>query len=312
MGWVRNAVRGMIFVAVGLAAEPVAAQATAYSCRVHGMSNDKPGGGWQPTGGIFTRSAPDQGTARDLAHRDCLNDARARGVPVTLESNACVHGACTPSYAGNPVQPDPNARKQPDPTQGAVGAAMQRKLACESWARAVLKHGADIGFRAGGCKLPPRLSSPQPVLVASCERMSAKDYARIRPDAEAERREIDAICAKQAAANARLSPLQRFQANAGKPIMAAKAPPKPSGVDQSRKPVCASFARHAAMWQKKAIALRCDLKPIGRHIRTEAGHLDWCMRTSDAVFRQRSPQALGFKSGVEKHCSAQLKRPVKL
>lgn len=313
MVWGRIVARGLVVAAGLCVAAPAAAQATSYSCRVHGMSNDKPGGGWRPTGGIFTRSAPDQGTASDLALRDCMNDARSRGVPVTLETNACVHGGCTPTYAGNPVQPDPNAPKRPDLTQGAGNAAMQRKLACESWARALLRHGADIGFRAGGCKLPPRLSSPQAVLVASCERMSAKDYARIRPDAEAERREIDAICAKQAAANAKATPLQRFQAKAGgMPMMAAKAPPKPSGVDQSRKPVCSSYARHTALWKQKAAAVGCRLGAVKGAEKSEAGQFDWCMHTSDAVFRVRSPQALGFKAGLESQCSKQLKRPVKL
>ena len=71
----------------------------------------------------------------------------------------------------------------------------------------------------------------------------------------------------------------------------------------SRHPVCSSFARYAVGWNNKARGIGCRLaKPfVGR----EGEYYNWCMGTSDAEFRVRSPQALGHKANLEKFCTKQ-------
>ena len=54
------------------------------------------------------------------------------------------------------------------------------------------------------------------------------------------------------------------------------------------------------------------LRVVVRQSNHEGELLDWCMNTSDAEFRRRSPQALGFKGVVEKQCGQQLRRPFKI
>jgi hypothetical protein len=90
-------------------------------------------------------------------------------------------------------------------------------------------------------------------------------------------------------------------------------PPAPQpaalgGRDQSRHPICSSFAKNAERWDNAAKAQGCRLS----NDKTERGYYDWCQGTTDAEFRQRSPVAAGHKAGREKECSAQLRRPVRL
>lgn len=80
--------------------------------------------------------------------------------------------------------------------------------------------------------------------------------------------------------------------------------------DLSRHPVCASFARNATAWSNKARAQGCRLS--GAYGYSEGQYHEWCMGTSDASFRVRSPQALGHKANLEKACGKQLKRPIRL
>jgi hypothetical protein len=88
---------------------------------------------------------------------------------------------------------------------------------------------------------------------------------------------------------------------------AAQAAPR----DLSRHSVCASFARYAVQWDGKAKSMGCRLD--GRNYgRPEGFRYEWCMGTSDASFRVRSPQALGYKDALQKACGRQLKRPFAL
>ena len=59
----------------------------------------------------------------------------------------------------------------------------------------------------------------------------------------------------------------------------------------------------AVGWNNKARGIGCRLaKPfVGR----EGEYYNWCMGTSDAEFRVRSPQALGHKANLEKFCTKQ-------
>lgn len=90
-------------------------------------------------------------------------------------------------------------------------------------------------------------------------------------------------------------------------------PPAPQqaalgGRDQSRHPICSSFAKHAERWDNAAKAQGCRIS----NDKNERQYYDWCQSTTDAEFRQRSPVAGGHKAGREKECSAQLRRPVRL
>jgi hypothetical protein len=93
-------------------------------------------------------------------------------------------------------------------------------------------------------------------------------------------------------------------------------PPKPAAkVDASRKPVCSSFARNSIKWRNLAVQKGCNVAALpdaDRLTKSEQQQFDMCMATSDAEFRGRSAEALGFKGLVEKQCSAQLRRPFKL
>ena len=92
-------------------------------------------------------------------------------------------------------------------------------------------------------------------------------------------------------------------------------PPKPAAAtDQSRRPVCSSFARYGVQWRNKAVAKGCDAASLPDRMLSfsEQQLMDWCMRTTDAEFRTRSPQALGYKAQLERQCAAQKRRPFKL
>ncbi len=78
--------------------------------------------------------------------------------------------------------------------------------------------------------------------------------------------------------------------------------------DRSRQPICSSFAKNAERWDNIAKGQGCRI----RNDKTERGYFDWCMNTSDADFRVRSPVAAGHKAGREKECSQQMRRPVRL
>lgn len=84
--------------------------------------------------------------------------------------------------------------------------------------------------------------------------------------------------------------------------------------DMSRHPICASFGKAAANWENRAKGQGCTLAFPGQTTfnGNEGAAYTWCMKTSDASFRGRNPQALGHKSNLERLCGAQLRRPVKL
>lgn len=92
-------------------------------------------------------------------------------------------------------------------------------------------------------------------------------------------------------------------------------PPPPANApkqDASRAPVCKSFASYFVTWRNKAIAQGCNVGLIQNGSWSEGEAFNACMSTSDAEFRQRSPQALGTKAIYEKGCSQQLRRTIKL
>lgn len=90
--------------------------------------------------------------------------------------------------------------------------------------------------------------------------------------------------------------------------------------DMSRHSVCASFGKAAATWERKAMAQRCRLPPqkMGKVydpkkiFGNEATAYNWCMRTDDADFRRRSPVAIGHKGAMERYCTNQLRRTIRL
>ena len=86
------------------------------------------------------------------------------------------------------------------------------------------------------------------------------------------------------------------------------------GGDPSRRPVCSSFGRAAATWERRAMAQGCNIRGANHTLfnGNEGVAVNWCMGTSDGDFRGRSPQALGHKGALERHCSAQLRRPIRL
>lgn len=86
-------------------------------------------------------------------------------------------------------------------------------------------------------------------------------------------------------------------------------PPAPRGNDPSRHPVCQGFAQWADHWDRQAMRFGCRFK---RAQNNETGYYRWCQGTTDASFRERSPTAAGHKAILEKVCSTQLRRPVRL
>lgn len=108
----------------------------------------------------------------------------------------------------------------------------------------------------------------------------------------------------------------QFQASgspAAQPPRAA-ANQRPGAGDQSRRPVCSSFGRAAANWERRAMSQGCNIRGANHTLfnGNQASATNWCMGTSDESFRGRSPQALGHKGALERHCSVQLRRPVRL
>ena len=84
--------------------------------------------------------------------------------------------------------------------------------------------------------------------------------------------------------------------------------PPAQGRDNSRHNVCSSYAKNAERWENAAARQGCRF-PDGKN---EAEHYNWCLGTSDDEFRRRSPTAAGHKANLEKLCSQQMRRPVRL
>jgi hypothetical protein len=109
----------------------------------------------------------------------------------------------------------------------------------------------------------------------------------------------------------------RFQtcqfAASGSPAARAQTGQPVAGGDPSRRPICTSFGNAAANWERRAASQGCNLHALRWQIWGNADRaITWCMGTSDADFRGRSPQALGHKGELERQCSAQLRRPIGL
>ncbi|MGL4637080.1 MAG: hypothetical protein ACRCWF_13940 [Beijerinckiaceae bacterium] len=101
------------------------------------------------------------------------------------------------------------------------------------------------------------------------------------------------------------------QGQVGRPVAAAR--PAPAG-DASRRRVCTSFGLAAATYERNAMAQGCRIQGAN-HTQfngNQGAAFNWCMGTSDASFRGRSPQAAGHKAALERHCGTQLRRPVRL
>jgi hypothetical protein len=103
---------------------------------------------------------------------------------------------------------------------------------------------------------------------------------------------------------------------------ASAAPPKPQSAQMqstaTREPVCSSYGQAGEKWRNRATAQGCKVAaipvPKGWASYTWGANqlFSYCMGSSDAAFRGRSAQALGHKAQLEKACSQQLRRPVKL
>ncbi len=109
----------------------------------------------------------------------------------------------------------------------------------------------------------------------------------------------------------------RFQtcqfAASGSPAAQAQTGQPAAGGDPSRRPVCSSFGNAAANWERRAKSQGCNIRALGWTIWGSPDRaINWCMRTSDGEFRGRSPQALGHKGELERRCSVQLRRPIRL
>jgi hypothetical protein len=122
----------------------------------------------------------------------------------------------------------------------------------------------------------------------------------------------------QAAQTALASWGTRFQtcqfAASGSPAARAQTARPAAGSNGHRQPVCSSFGNAAVNWERRASSQGCNIRgAAGIAIFGSAGRaINWCMRTSEADFQGRSPQAAGHKDALERHCSAQLRRPIRL
>ncbi len=103
---------------------------------------------------------------------------------------------------------------------------------------------------------------------------------------------------------------------------ASAAPPTPHSAQMqstaTREPVCSSYGQAGEKWRDRALAQGCNVRaiPVPKGWASYAWGANqlfsYCMNTDDAAFRGRSAQALGHKAQLEKACSQQLRRPVKL
>ncbi|ABD04766.1 hypothetical protein RPB_0054 [Rhodopseudomonas palustris HaA2] len=105
-------------------------------------------------------------------------------------------------------------------------------------------------------------------------------------------------------------------------LAGAASPPRPQSAQMqstaTREPVCSSYGQAGEKWRNRATAQGCNVAaiPVPRGWASYAWGANqlfsYCMGTSDAGFRGRSAQALGHKVQLEKACSQQLRRPVRL
>ena len=90
--------------------------------------------------------------------------------------------------------------------------------------------------------------------------------------------------------------------------LAFAAIPDAMAQDMSRHPICASYARHAANYDREAFSRGCKVKTIRGNLNgNEGAYYTFCMRTSDAEFRGRSPVAGGHKVILMRECTRQLR-----
>jgi len=113
------------------------------------------------------------------------------------------------------------------------------------------------------------------------------------------------------------------KAAALKSCLAGSAPPPgPQSAQMqstaTREPVCSNYGQAGEKWRNRATAQGCNVRaiPVPRGWASYAWDANqlfsYCMKTDDAAFRGRSAQALGHKAQLEKACSQQLRRPVRL
>ena len=80
-----------------------------------------------------------------------------------------------------------------------------------------------------------------------------------------------------------------------------------AALDMSRHPICSSYAKAAATYDREAASRGCRVKAIRGNLGgNEVKYYNFCMRTSDAQFRVRSPVAAGHKQILMRECTRQL------
>ena len=81
-----------------------------------------------------------------------------------------------------------------------------------------------------------------------------------------------------------------------------------AALDMSRHPVCSSYAKAAARYDREAFSRGCRVKAIRGNLNgNETAYYSFCMRTSDAEFRVRSPVAGGHRQILMRECTRQLR-----
>lgn len=81
-----------------------------------------------------------------------------------------------------------------------------------------------------------------------------------------------------------------------------------AALDMSRHSICASYAKAAAAYDREAASRGCKVKKIRGNLGgNEVRYYNFCMRTSDAEFRVRSPVAAGHKQILMRECTRQLR-----
>lgn len=91
-------------------------------------------------------------------------------------------------------------------------------------------------------------------------------------------------------------------------VLVFAAAPGAMAQDMSRHPVRASYARHAAAYDREAFSRGCKIKLIRGNLNgNEGAYYKFCMKTSDAEFRTRSPVAGGHKQILMRECTRQLR-----
>lgn len=78
-------------------------------------------------------------------------------------------------------------------------------------------------------------------------------------------------------------------------------------LDMSRHPICSSYSKAAAKYDREAASRGCKITRIrGNANKNEVRYYQYCMRTSDAEFRIRSPVAGGHRQILMRECTRQL------